>query len=513
MKIHSVTLKNFRGYRDDTTINFEDLTAFVGRNDIGKSTILEALDIFFNDGKGIVKLDKDDINVDARKQDDTEIKIAVCFDDLPDRVVIDSSSETTLAQEYLLNAEGRLEIIKRYPNAGSAKVSIHALHPSHPQCKDLMKKKDSDLRTIIDKNDIPCADKTKNPVMRDAIRMHYKDDLGLEMAEINIGKDETKSVWEKLQRYLPDYWLFQADRENSDGDSEVQDPLKAAVRRVMNSTECRDMLKHVAEAVVQELNAVAERTLDKLGNLDPNIADNLKAVIPAVESLKWADVFKGVNISTDDDIPINKRGSGIKRMVLLSFFQAEVERIRHDADGSSIIYAIEEPETAQHYDSQKKMIKALLDLAKVENTQIIMTTHSATVVKELNFDVIRLVREVNGRLVVEHTPPRLLPYPTLNEINYLAFDETTAEYFDELYGYLVEKEHFKEYKKGKERVAYKKLWKGQLEEQQLTKTEYIRHQIHHPENKNNPLYTQEDLCMSIAEMRDFIQNLPAGDDE
>ena len=100
MKIHSVTLKNFRGYRDDTTINFEDLTAFVGRNDIGKSTILEALDIFFNDGKGIVKLDKDDINVDARKQDDTEIKIAVCFDDLPDRVVIDSSSETTLAQEY-----------------------------------------------------------------------------------------------------------------------------------------------------------------------------------------------------------------------------------------------------------------------------------------------------------------------------------------------------------------------------------------------------------------------------
>lgn len=46
-------IKNFRGYRDSTSINIQELTAFVGKNDSGKSTVLEALDIFFNDGKGI----------------------------------------------------------------------------------------------------------------------------------------------------------------------------------------------------------------------------------------------------------------------------------------------------------------------------------------------------------------------------------------------------------------------------------------------------------------------------
>lgn len=46
MKIHSLKLKNFRGYKDELSISFGDLTAFVGRNDVGKSTILEALDIF-----------------------------------------------------------------------------------------------------------------------------------------------------------------------------------------------------------------------------------------------------------------------------------------------------------------------------------------------------------------------------------------------------------------------------------------------------------------------------------
>lgn len=54
MKLHSVKIENFRSYKDVIEVTFDNLTAFVGRNDIGKSTVLEALDIFFNDGKGIV---------------------------------------------------------------------------------------------------------------------------------------------------------------------------------------------------------------------------------------------------------------------------------------------------------------------------------------------------------------------------------------------------------------------------------------------------------------------------
>ncbi|WP_390183449.1 AAA family ATPase, partial [Campylobacter coli] len=60
MKIIQVKIKNFRSYANEVIVDFEDLTAFVGKNDIGKSTILEALDIFF-DG-GVIKIDKNDIN-------------------------------------------------------------------------------------------------------------------------------------------------------------------------------------------------------------------------------------------------------------------------------------------------------------------------------------------------------------------------------------------------------------------------------------------------------------------
>ena len=47
MKLKTIYLKNFRCYKDEVSIEFDDLTTFVGKNDIGKSTILEGLEIFF----------------------------------------------------------------------------------------------------------------------------------------------------------------------------------------------------------------------------------------------------------------------------------------------------------------------------------------------------------------------------------------------------------------------------------------------------------------------------------
>lgn len=98
MKIVSLKIKNFRGYKDLTEIKFDDLTVFVGKNDIGKSTILEALDIFFNDGKGTVKIDKTDVNVKEAHDGNQESIISVCFGELPEKIVIDSVVETTFCK-------------------------------------------------------------------------------------------------------------------------------------------------------------------------------------------------------------------------------------------------------------------------------------------------------------------------------------------------------------------------------------------------------------------------------
>lgn len=507
MKIKSLKIKNFRGYCGEISINFDEFTAFVGKNDIGKSSIMDALDIFFNDGKGVVKLDKEDVNVGARANQENEISITVCFSELPDRIVIDATNETTLLGERLLNADGLLEIIKKYPNAGNAKIFIRAFHPTNPDCADLLLKKDNELRRIIDTKQIPCADKTRNAVMRSAIWQYYNEDLRMSVIDIDVTKGDTKPIWEKLQKYLPLYSLFQSDRKNSDGDSEVQDPLKEAVKEILRDEELQRILDGVATTVEEKLREVSARTLEKLQEMSPDIASTLNPVIPTASSLKWADVFKSVSITSDENIPINKRGSGSKRLILLNFFRAEVERRQGEVNAASVIYAIEEPETSQHTENQRKLIHALLELAQAPNTQVIITTHSAPIVRELNLYNIRLIRNENGERIVENVSRNQLPYPSLNEVNYLAFSEISAEYHDELYGYIDEQGWLNEYKIGKPTRTYIRLNRdGTTKEEQKILSEYIRHVIHHPENINNVRFTLEELRQSIEMMRDFISN-------
>lgn len=504
MKIKRIKIKNFRGYRNEVCVEVNNLTTFVGKNDIGKSTILEGLDIFFNENKGIIKLDKDDLNKQAAAEGETEIQISVTFSELPDNVILDATNSTSLADEYLLNNEGDLEIIKRYATSGKEKVYIRANHPSNVQCNDLILRKDSELRTILTNSNINCEDRTRNSVMRAAIWNHFSENLELVEQEIEINKGDTKAIWSNLSEYLPQYSLFQSDRKNSDGDSEVQDPLKEAIKQIINNDNLRIRLNDIANEVEAKLREVSDRTLEKLREMNPDIANTLSPVIPTSDSLKWQDVFKNVSISGDENIPINKRGSGVKRLILLNFFRAEAERRMEESNLPNIVYAIEEPETSQHTIHQRLLIDAFIRLSELDNTQIILTTHSSNVVKKLNFDNIRLISKNEEINCITPVQRNYLPYPSLNEVNHIAFSEVTEEYHNELYGYIEAENLLGEFKNGKTTMNYIKVGRNGNRNEQIILTEYIRHQIHHPENTLNVRFTFEQLNESIQLMRDFI---------
>jgi len=503
MRIKAIRLANFRSYKDEITIGINDLNVFVGKNDSGKSTILEALDIFLNENKGVIKIDKDDINKQANNEGNAEVKISIIFEDLPESITIDATNPTSLSEEHLLTQDGCLEIIKKYPNAGKEKVFIKAFHPTNPVCSDLLLKKNSELKRLLT-NDIACEDKTKNAEIRKSLWRHFSEDLQSNEIEIELAKEDAKNTWVQLKNYLPLYALFQSDRKNSDGDSEVQNPMKLAVKEILKDDELRNSLNTIANEVETKLNEVASKTLEKLNEMNPEIADSLTPVIPSTESLKWVDVFKSVSITGDDDIPINKRGSGVKRLVLLNFFRAEAERRQAEKDVPDIVYAIEEPETSQHPKHQRKLIEAFIELAKADNTQILLTTHSPSIVKLLEFDHIKLIKDGDDKDIV-NIERGDLPYPSLNEINYLAFDESNDEYHNELYGFIESEGLLNDFRDGKDTILYMRLRNNDTIEEQKIISEYIRHQIHHPENGLNQRYTDEQLQQSIGDMREFIE--------
>ena len=109
-----------------------------------------------------------------------------------------------------------------------------------------------------------------------------------------------------------------------------------------------------------------------------------------------------------------------------------------------------------------------------------------------------------------------LPYPSLNEVNYIAFGDVNEEYHNELYGFLQSKAIDEDAKNGKEKefdawLATKgckrnkpwvKIVNGVAQQaQQYTIETYIRNFIHHPENNLNPQYSPSELKDSIDEMK------------
>ena len=524
MKLTKFKIANFRGYQKETVIDFENLTAFVGKNDVGKSTVLEALDIFFNSGNGIIKQDKDDINKTCSEDDNTEIVLTACFSDLPSTLTLDATHSTSLADEYLLNADNELEVVKKYEDAGKEKVFIRANHPTNVNCAELFTKKNADLKKILDKNNIPCDNKTINSTMRKAIWEYYRNDLQLKERELVVstkGDDGINSIWDNLKEYLPIYSLFQADRKNSDTDEEVQDPLQTAVEQILSAQNVKSKLKEISDIVLTELKRVASETLKELQKINPVLASTLLPKIPEIESLKWKDVFKKVSISSNDNIPINKRGSGVKRLILLSFFQAEANKKKDANNNRGIIYAIEEPETSQHFEHQKILIKALKFLSKNDNTQVVLTTHSSLIVKDLSFSNIRLIQNVDMGKEIKLIEKKYLPSPSLNEVNYLALGEITTEYHDELYGYLQTKamdeniencrqKNFDDWLKSKG-VDTNKKWiriqkDGSETTEETTLCTYIRNRVHHPENTKNNIETPEEIKQSIEIMQQLIES-------
>jgi putative ATP-dependent endonuclease of OLD family len=384
MKLAKVVVENFRGYRDPTDLNIGTLTSVIGCNDVGKSSLLEALAIFFEtDG---FKIDSQDLNVERRGELCT---ISCTFSHLPTQLVLDAQANTALATEYLLDSDGLLTIVKRYECSSKVKCNVfaRAMHPTAVPVNELLLLKNAQLKAIVKDNGISVGGTggaASNVALREAIRQSVSD-LKLQEQFIPLSSEDGKRIWDVLQGYMPTFALFRSDRPSKDDDPEVSDPMKVAIQEALKTVEPK--LEEIREEVKRRAIEVATRTLEKLREMDPSLANQLH---PTFKAEPKFDGFK-LSLTGDDDIPINKRGSGVRRLILLNFFRAEVERKREEAGTQNVIYAIEEPETSLHPDKQALLIDALMALSDAPHTQILLTTHSPGLAARLPAESIRFV--------------------------------------------------------------------------------------------------------------------------
>lgn len=422
MFLKKLKLLNFRSYQTIEIEFDENLNVIIGRNDIGKSTILEALDIFF--GQGRTKIDINDKNV----FNGSKMEIACSFKiDKNKEYLIDTDVKTKLSDEYLLNSDGDLEIKKVWDcsknklTATSLKTFIICNYPIHYSKKPLPTLKIEDLRKVLENDEIAFAlsekqnnnqlenldeglsigpydpdtdkvvpisiDKRKRADIRKAI-YSVIDNLELKTIELPIDKEDSKNIWNSISTDLPLFFLFQSDRANKDTDKDVQDPLKVITKTAIDNVI--DKLEEIKKLIKDNAELIGKETIKKLGEMNPELAKVLK---PEVTNKAWDSLF-AFSFIGDDNIPMNKRGSGVRRLILLNYFRAEAER--QNTSNKNVIFAIEEPETSQHPNHQKLLIDALNEIALKEKSQVILTTHSPEIAKQTKDENLILIDRING---------------------------------------------------------------------------------------------------------------------
>ena len=364
----------------------EDFCVLIGRNDAGKSTVFAALSLYLDGGKP----DASDYSVGG----DGRCSITCTVTDLPSEIIIDDAASTTLELEHLLREDGQLAIRKTWVHGKTAvEVAAIALHPVVDGLEPLIGRKLENLKNLASDLGVleQVSDRRVNAAYRRAIWDEWARTGSSTPSEIELAlnAEDGKQVAREIQQYFPLFQLFESDRSGAESDQVAQDPAKAIVKSVLDKNA--SALADLAQSIADEITAHLADVVVKLEDFAPDLASELKPqdIVPG-----WQKAFSAVQFVDSNGVSLAKRGSGTRRLVLLSFFRAEAERKHEDEDQESrrgLIIAVEEPETALHPDLQRESLRTLMDVASMPGRQVFVTTHSTNLVQDVPIDAVRYV--------------------------------------------------------------------------------------------------------------------------
>ena len=236
------------------------------------------------------------------------------------------------------------------------------------------------------------------------------------------------------------------------------------------------------------------------------------------DELKIDSFFKNTSIFINDgvDIPMSEKGNGMQRSVALALLQVYAEELAHDEEQGKtkpFYLFIDEPEICLHPKGQTKLLEALLEISKTK--QVFLTTHSPYFLVTPHLSNVGLFifrKDGISNIVEDASLQPMFPWsPTWGEINFKAYKLPTVELHNELYGRLQDKngkfsERDFEQWINAQGIQFSKHWArvnsdGTVRQPYPVSLQtFIRNHIHHPENRQNTLYTEDELKQSIEEM-------------
>lgn len=355
MKIKKITISNFRGIDKLDSLAISDINTFVGKNDSGKSSILHALNCFFNDKS----FDPKDIFKGKPETEKTFIEISFQPSVEIDDLALDSEKLLTIKKDFEIVSE-KVKSSSFYKN----------LDFSEEKYQDLWNKKEEDLNQLI--NELGVAPEKSGRGKKNVIRI-AQIKTALETSE-KIEKyhplgDLIKNLEKTYEGIsFPEYSIFEAEQDLSVETTSFQSQFKPIISAFFENTktETQEIEKGLKKNLASEFEEIRKFMVK-------NVA-GLKKFNPTTE-FDWSKSLKKFDLNLEFegdsfDVPISHKGTGFKRLLMVAYF----EYLANKKAAKNQIFAIEEPETYLHPSAQEDLLNSIIEIS--ENSQFFLTTHS-----------------------------------------------------------------------------------------------------------------------------------------
>ena len=412
-------LKEFRieKYRtvENLTLSMADLLILIGENNCGKSNILRALELFYQDSvRGI------DEECYCFKDCSTPISIALTYDRIEDL-----EKQHKVLGNWIYNDEIKVKkIIQQDPDTGKHTMQFFGWQAKPAEVHfdlDRFDEYKSDIKKTVEDLGLPDYFRNEKGTVtqgsyKSGVQAYIEKGL-VEMGDPGwiANPGGYKEVFGSL---LPRFYLVPAVRDAQDESKTTQQTvfgklINDLTNRIVSKNPKFEKVKQQIEGLRKYLNKTPDgdesERLQEIKDLESTLSTMISENMPdtrveiEIVTPELIDLFKDTIVNIDDSLPtsIDAKGHGLQRALIFAYIRAyakfigetEISEGRGPLFGNFIL-AIEEPELYLHPNGQRKMFNVLEEICKTD--QVILCTHSNFFVNMHNYNNIVIVKRDNN---------------------------------------------------------------------------------------------------------------------
>jgi len=409
MKITKLKIENFRSYKKQE-IDISDYSCFIGANSSGKSTVINALNLFFRENKNsqtdLIKLSEDDFH---HKNTNDPIRVTVTFGDLSEQAKEDLAAyvrqdELTITAEATYDSDTGNAVVKQYgqrkviadfapwfsaQKSGVKVADLKAIYEGikaqqqYTSLTNVRSKADMEaaLRDFEEANPALCSYVSSEDQFYGASKGSNRLASHIQWVFIPATKDISKEAEESknsalgilLERTVRSQITFDAEL------AKIFDDAKNAYNQMLAAQQ--SVLASVSTSIENRLKVWSKPDIQAQVKWNYDEQKTIKVEEPIAQVVIGDNGYEG---------ELARFGHGMQRSYIFALLQ---ELVNIDSSESpKLLMAIEEPELYQHPPQVRYLAETLIKLSE-DTAQVLLCSHSPYFVPSNDVSSIRMVRE------------------------------------------------------------------------------------------------------------------------